>query len=130
MDSATAGGSVTRTDITMCPTIVPQNVLATLGGSSTEYESEEVARLIEHAHNKISKDRRLTDQQKEDMRNLIKFSPNPGRTADRIGCTSKLDVAHSQWSLGFQYFIDSGRGKGERETEVSILSLLSITSLN
>jgi hypothetical protein len=121
MDSATAGGSVTRTDITMCPTIVPQNFLAKLRGSSTEYEGENVVQLIEHAHAKINKDRRLTDQQKEDIRNLIKFSPNPGRTADRIGCTSKLDVAHSRWSLGFQYFIDSGSGKGERQSEVSTL---------
>jgi hypothetical protein len=76
--------------------------------------------VIASANTIIDKDKWLSDQQKADLHNLIKLSPNPKYTAHVIAvCVSSLWTMHNALSSGFQFFIDGGMGKAELDSTVS-----------
>jgi hypothetical protein len=76
--------------------------------------------VIASANTIIDNDKWLSDQQKADLRNLIKLSPNPKYTANLIAvCVTSLWTMHNSLSSGFQFFIDGGRGKAELDSTVS-----------
>jgi hypothetical protein len=120
MASAKPVDTFVYADITTCPTIVPRNVLAKLGLSARDNNRDLEARVIASANTIIDKDKWLSDQQKADLHNLIKLSPNAKYTAHVIAvCVSPLWTMHNCLSSGFQFFIDGGRGKAELDSTVS-----------
>jgi hypothetical protein len=119
MASATAPGAISDGDITTCFTIVPRNVLARLRATAPKDESQWVAEEAVTINNRIDNDLLLSEQQKRDLKNLIKLSPNMAHTlAILTGPATEIFDLHLVCSAGFQFFIDGGRGKGGNGSQV------------
>jgi hypothetical protein len=90
-------------------------------GCSNEVESAQ--QDISDAYDEIDTYRGLTELQKENLKDMIRFSPDPLYTSWRIleaADNGQIVGAYIRWNAGFQYFID-GRSEGNDDNEVGQL---------
>jgi hypothetical protein len=123
MASAPAAGSAGLRALNRISEIVSQDVFKRLNlqhtpnGSDGQY----IATVVAAAHARIDTYHCLGERQKQDLKNIVKFSPNPSRTATFIHAAEakgRLVEEYMGWRRGFQFFIDGGRGKRNRGSQV------------
>jgi hypothetical protein len=116
MASAPAARSVA--DLTELSKIVNRDQLRRLLLSRSEPDTEQDSKRVAAAIDKIESHPRLSKFQKDDLKHMLKFSPDPERTAEQMKVLPDLLIAYYDWEAGFDFFIHGGRGKGMKDIQV------------
>jgi hypothetical protein len=88
---------------------------------SNAFAGQYIAIVVAAEHARIDTYRCLGERQKQDLKNMVEFSPNPSRTATFIHAAEakgRLVEEYMGWRRGFRFFIDGGRGKGNKGSQV------------
>jgi hypothetical protein len=117
-------------DIRTISRIIPLKLIGKMEHAQGDPDDEYVKEQISEAHAKIDEYPGLNDPQKQNLKDMIRFSPDPVRTLESIYVAAthgQLVAAYTRWAMGFQYFADGGRGMTNSASQVGPTMAIAAT---